>query len=116
LVIREFKYLKVLYTDKNGHIPIIAGGTNFNSLDVRIETNFKEKITIITYINFDTLFANLGGYHASYNAIWKYVLPIFILYFLYNLALYIKLNNKNLYETALINSLHKIKDMLENYI
>ena len=101
-VIRSMQYKKVYDTDQFALIPLdpmfAPTKDDGQTIAIRIETDYAERITTLSYHGFSGLFSKLGGYHASLNAIWKYILPFFIMYFLYSLAIYIKLFNKELYQ------------------
>ena len=89
-LIATLHYHSTKEIDKLGHIPNLIKYSGSSSLYITLDMNYHVAITKNRFYTGGQFFSKIGGYAASFNAIWVYVAPFFVLYFLYNLANIIK--------------------------
>lgn len=77
--------------------------------------DYHEQETITKYYTGADFVSKVGGYSASFNALWVYVAPFFLLYFLYNLALVIKNGARIGYQKELLASIIRLSKILNQY-
>lgn len=82
-------------------------------LNLRID--YHEQVTTTHFYTGSDFVSKVGGYHASFIAVWKYIAPFFLLYFLYNLALVIKNGKRQDFKTEMIIQVNSIYSKLNEY-
>ena len=86
-----------------------------SSIIFNIRSNFMVETHIFIFYSASTFFSKLGGYYASFTALFSYLAPIFMLYFLYNLALIIKQQRRKKYVSELKLTTHRFLQILDDY-
>ena len=103
---KVLKLHKILDLDQNGELWMNDEFAT-SSIIFNIRSNFMVETHIFIFYSASTFFSKLGGYYASFTALFSYLAPIFMLYFLYNLALIIKQQRRKKYVSELKLTTHR---------
>ena len=108
------KYKKVHTKNFNGKIKV-KDKFDDGLIKIRLRPEFQQRVIRINYITFSGVFSTLGGYEAFFNAIFIKFAPFGMLYFLFNLAVYIREHYKDKFLNELIMSIEFLIKKLEDY-
>ena len=74
-----------------------------NIYHIRLDVEFTEFTTVTYYYSIDEMFSKLGGLHAAFFSVIEFFAPLGMLYFLFNLAFYVKKHHFDEYSKEIIH-------------
>ena len=114
-LIPELHFRKAQSINKAGQIENTVKFYGTSSLFINLHMDYHIATTTNKFYTGNEFLSKIGGYASVFNNIWVYIAPVFLLYFLYSLALVIKQGKRFDYKIDLMNQLQILCEKFLDY-